>query len=208
MSKFVYFAHAMGKMIHLLTWYLFKYPFYKLSLARLGKQSKLIHTKVDGYKRISIGTKVYINDRTWLACMPLTGNANCTLTIGDGTYVGRFCHFYATSKIEIGKKVLIADRVYLADNLHQFTDVNVPVIDQPVQQTAEVIIGDGAWLGQNVCVIGAKVGKQAVVGANSVVMKDIPDYCVAVGSPAKIIKRYSFEKMEWLKTNEKGEFLI
>src|SRR5258708_21816 len=113
----------MLKKINLLFYYLFSYPLYKLSFARIGSRSRLIHTKVDGYKRISIGTKVYINDRTWLACMPLTGNANCTLTIGDGTYVGRFCHFYATSKIEIGKKVLIADRVYLADNLHQFSDV-------------------------------------------------------------------------------------
>jgi acetyltransferase-like isoleucine patch superfamily enzyme len=69
------------------------------------------------------------------------------------------------------------------------------------------MIGDGAWLGENVCVIGASVGKQSVVGANSVVMQDIPDYCVAVGTPAKIIKRYSFEKKEWLRTNEKGEFI-
>lgn len=197
----------MRKAIHLLTWYLFKYPFYKLSLAKLGSRSKLIGTKVDGAKRISIGKEVYINDKGWLACLPLTGNNNCSLTIGDGTYIGRFCHIYTTSKIKIGQKVLMADKVYIADNLHQFENVNLPVIDQPIKQTAEVTIGDGAWLGENVCVIGASVGKQSVVGANSVVMKDIPDYCVAVGSPAKIIKRYSFEKKEWLKTNENGEFL-
>ena len=198
----------MFKKIDIFFWYLFKYPFYKLSLAKMGARSRLIRTKVDGAKRISIGSKVYINDSTWLACMPLTGNKNCTLTIGDGTYIGRFCHFYSTSKIEIGKKVLIADRVYLADNLHQFDDITKPVIDQPVKQAGEVIIGDGAWLGENVCIIGAKVGKQAVVGANSVVMKDIPDYCVAVGTPARIIKRYSFDKKEWIKTNEQGEFLM
>jgi acetyltransferase-like isoleucine patch superfamily enzyme len=46
------------------------------------------------------------------------------------------------------------------------------------------------------------------VGANSVVTKDIPDYCVAVGTPARIVKRYSFEKKEWVKTNEEGEFII
>lgn len=101
----------------------------------------------------------------------------------------------------------MADKVYIADNLHQFENVNLPVIEQPIKQTAEVFIGDGAWLGENVCVIGASVGKQAVVGANSVVMKDIPEYCVAVGAPAKIIKRYSFDKKEWLKTNENGEFI-
>jgi len=197
----------MRKLFHLLNWYLFQYPFYKLSLGNLGSRSKLMHTKVDGHKRIYIGSGVYINDGGWLACLPLTGNNNCSLTIGDGTYVGRFCHFYATSKIEIGKKVLMADKVYIADNLHQYENVNMPVIDQPVKQAAQVVIGDGAWLGENVCVIGASVGKQSVVGANSVVMKDIPDYCVAVGAPARIIKRYSFEKSEWLKTNENGEFI-
>jgi acetyltransferase-like isoleucine patch superfamily enzyme len=197
----------MQKLFHLLNWYLFKYPFYKASLGNLGSRSKLVNTKVDGYKRINIGSGVYINDGGWLACLPLTGSQNCSLKIGDGTYVGRFCHFYATSKIEIGKKVLIADKVYLADNLHQYENIGIPVIDQPVKQTAAVMIGDGAWLGENVCVIGASVGKQSVVGANSVVMQDIPDYCVAVGTPAKIIKRYSFEKKEWLRTNEKGEFI-
>ena len=194
--------------MNLLIYYLFIYPRYKLLFAKIGSRSRLIRTQVDGYKRISIGSKVYINDKTWLACMPLTGNSNCTLSIGDGTYVGRFCHFYATSKIEIGKKVLIADRVYLADNLHDFSDISKPVIDQPVKQTGEVMIGDGAWLGENVCIIGSKIGRQSVVGANSVVMQDIPDYCVAVGTPARIVKRYSFEKKEWLKTNEQGEFLM
>ena len=197
----------MRKIFHLLSWYLFKYPFYKLSLGKLGSRSKLLNAKVDGGRRIFIGTAVYINDRGWLACLPLTGNQNCSLKIGDGTYVGRFCHFYATSKIEIGEKVLMADKVYIADNLHQFENVNIPVIDQPVKQTPEVIIGDGAWLGENVCVIGASVGKQSVIGANSVVTKDVPDYCVAVGSPARIVKRYSFDKKEWLKTNESGEFI-
>ncbi len=194
--------------INILLYYLFKYPCYKLLFAKIGSGTRLVRTKVDGYKRISIGSKVFINDKTWLACVPLTGNNNCSLSIGDGTYVGRFCHFYATSKIEIGKKVLIADRVYLADNLHDFSDITKPVIDQPIKQTGEVMIGDGAWLGENVCIIGAKIGKQSVVGANSVVMKDIPDYCVAVGTPARIVKRYSFEKKEWVKTNEHGEFLM
>ena len=54
-------------------------------------------------------------------------------------------------------------------------------------------------MGENVCVIGAKIGKQCVIGANSVVIHDIPDYCVAVGSPAKIIKRYDYSTQIWKK---------
>jgi len=167
----------------------------------------LFNCSINGHNKIFIGSKVYIKGGGWLACEPLTGNNDCSLKISDGTYIGRFCHIYATSGIAIGKKVLIADKVYIADNRHGYENPDLPVIDQPVQQINEVVIGDGAWLGENVCIIGASVGKNSVVGANSVVMKDIPDYCVAVGSPAKIIKRYSFEKKEWLRTNEKGEFI-
>ncbi|MBK6935738.1 MAG: acyltransferase [Chitinophagaceae bacterium] len=195
------------KKIKLLLYYLFIYPVYKLKLGAVGSRSRLIRSSIDGHKRIFIGSRVYINSGGWLACMPLTGNTDARLTIGDGTYIGRFCHIYATSKIEIGRKVLIADKVYLSDNLHGHSDIDLPVIDQPVQQTNPVLIGDGAWLGENVCVIGASVGKNSVIGANSVVTKDIPDFCVAVGAPASIIKRYNFETNQWCKTDKQGNFL-
>jgi acetyltransferase-like isoleucine patch superfamily enzyme len=195
------------KKIRLLLYYIFTYPTYKMLLGGIGTRSRLIRATIDGHKRVFIGNKVYINTGGWLACEPLTGNINAQLHIGDGTYIGRFCHIYATSKIEVGHKVLMADKVYLSDNLHGHADITQPVIDQPVQQVNPVIIGDGAWLGENVCVIGASVGKNSVIGANSVVTKDIPDFCVAVGAPAVIIKRYNFETKQWCKTDKLGNFL-
>ncbi len=187
-------------------YYLFRYPLYKGQLGSLGTRARLLQTKLEGAKNIHIGARAYINSRGWLACLPLTGDAQCSLRIGEGTYVGRFCHFYATSRIEIGKKVLIADKVYLSDNLHGYKDIRVAVIDQPVEQLAPVIIKDGAWLGENVCVVGASVGINSVIGANSVVTRDIPDYCVAAGAPAIIIKRYDHDKKEWRKTDAAGNF--
>jgi acetyltransferase-like isoleucine patch superfamily enzyme len=193
--------------INLAFYYLFQYPIYKLLFAKIGSRSRLINTKVDGYNRISIGDKVYINTGGWLACVPLTGSNAATLSIGSGTYIGRFCHIYATAEITIGNKVLMADKVYIADNLHGHTDITLPVIDQPVQQTNPVAIGDGAWLGENVCIIGASVGKNAVIGANAVVTKDIPDYAVAVGAPAYIIKRFDNSLQQWRKTDKLGNFI-
>ncbi|MBK9485746.1 MAG: hypothetical protein IPO01_11240 [Chitinophagaceae bacterium] len=101
----------------------------------------------------------------------------------------------------------MADKVYISDNLHSYENVDLPVIDQPIKQTNPVIIADGAWLGENVCVIGASVGKNSVVGANSIVNKDIPDYCVAIGSPAVIIKRYNATTKQWQKTDKDGQFI-
>lgn len=61
-----------------------------------------------------------------------------------------------------------------------------------------VIISDGTWIGTNAVIVGnVKIGKNCVIGANSVVTKDIPDYCIAAGIPARIIKRYNIETHSW-----------
>lgn len=62
------------------------------------------------------------------------------------------------------------------------------------------MIGDGSWLGKNVVVIGnVSIGKNCVIAANSVVTKDVPDYSIAAGIPARVIKRYDFDRKEWVK---------
>lgn len=171
------------------------------------KSNVLFPLNLNGIENISIGNKVHIAYKTWLAAVPLTGAEKCELIIGDGTNIGNFNHIYATRSIVIGNNVLTADKVYISDNLHGYEDVTVPIMKQPIKQIGNVIIGDGTWLGENVCVIGAKIGKNCVIGANSVVTKDIPDYCVAVGTPAKIIKRYCFENNKWIKTDKYGNFI-
>ncbi len=101
----------------------------------------------------------------------------------------------------------MADKVYVADNLHEYSRIDVPIIDQPIKQLKPVTIGDGSWLGENVCIIGASIGRNAVVAANAVVTHDIPDHCVAAGIPAVIIKRYDPVSGKWCKTNSAGQFL-
>lgn len=172
-----------------------------------NKSSLLFPLKISGFENISIGNYVNIAYKTWLAAIPHTGSKTCELVIGNGTCIGNFNHIYATNSIVIGNNVLTADKVYISDNLHSFEDITVPIIHQPIKQINTVIIGDGSWLGENVCVIGAKIGKNCVIGANSVVTKDIPDYCVAIGSPAKVIKRFCLNSNKWLKTDEKGNFI-
>ena len=179
-------------------------PFFKL----IGKNIKILNPlKIKGFKYITLSDNVMIQNNTWLEALPLTG-LNCNLIIGKNSIIGNFNHIYATNHIEIGANVLIADKVYITDNLHNYEDISLSIMNQPIKQLKKVYIGDGSWIGENVCIIGSSVGKNSVVGANSVVTKDIPSYCVAVGNPAKIIKRYNFDTKLWCKTNSIGEFVI
>jgi acetyltransferase-like isoleucine patch superfamily enzyme len=154
--------------------------------------------RVEGKQNISIHKGVIIQKMTWIAAMPLTKAEKCHLSIGEGSIIGHFNHIFATGEIEIGKNVLTADKVYISDNQHDFSNINIPILSQSIVQLPKVKIGDGSWIGENVCIMGVSIGKNCVIGANSVVTKDIPDYCVAVGSPAKIIKKYDFDSREWL----------
>jgi acetyltransferase-like isoleucine patch superfamily enzyme len=121
------------------------------------------------------------------------------LSIGDGTYIGRNAHIVALKRIRIGKSVLMGDNVYIADNYHRFDRIDLPFKDQGLGFKSEVEIGNGTWLGENVCVISSKIGKQCIVGANSVVLNDVPDYCMVAGSPARIIKKYDHSTKSWEK---------
>ena len=155
--------------------------------------------RIDGKNNISLAENVVVQKQTWLAAMPLTNANICHLKIGNGTVIGNFNHIFATGEITIGQKVLTADKVFITDNQHEFENVNLAILDQPIKQFPPLSIGDGTWIGENVCILGVSIGKNCVIGANSVVNKPIPDYCVAVGSPARVIKKYNFETRQWEK---------
>jgi acetyltransferase-like isoleucine patch superfamily enzyme len=86
---------------------------------------------------------------------------------------------------------LLARNVYIADHRHAFEDTGRAVLAQGIEGVAPVEIGDGAWLGENVVVCpGVRIGRGAVVGGNAVVTADIPDFAVAVGVPARVVRTF------------------
>lgn len=153
--------------------------------------------RIQGKKYISIAHRAVIQRQGWLLTLKID-EYEPRLEISEHTAIGDFCHIAAVREVIIEQNVLIANKVYISDNVHTFEDINQPIINQPVAFKKSVRIKEGAWLGENVCVIGASVGKNSVIGANSVVTKDIPDFCVAVGCPAKVIKKFNFENNEWV----------
>lgn len=173
---------------------------YGYRLKYLGK-SVVIKSPLRIFKQqyISIGNYTVIGYKTWLGATNSTGNEDCELIIGSNCAIGNFNHIYATKRVKIGDSVLTADKVYISDNIHGYENTTCPIKDQNIVQKNEVEIGEESWIGENVCIIGASVGKHCVIGANSVVTKDIPAYCIAVGSPAKVIKTFNIKTKTWDK---------
>lgn len=184
-----------NKISRILQWLIYKFVF-----RQIGCNSTLIKPlKIKGGKYIIIGENTIVQYKSWIEANPLIGELKAELIIGNGCVLGHFNEIYATKSIVIENNVLTADRVYISDNLHGYENPNIPVIKQPIKQNGTVRIGEGSWLGVGVCVIGANIGKHCIIGANAVVTHDIPDYSVAVGIPAKIIKRYDFKLKKWIK---------
>lgn len=172
---------------------------YRRKLGGFGDGSSISNPlRISCGKNIYIGKNVEVHSLCWLAANPLTGSDKCQLKIDDGSVIGDLCHIYATQSIVIHKNVLFANGVYVSDNSHGFRDINIPILHQQIVQKNPVEIGEGSWLGEHVCILGASIGKNCVIGANSVVTHDIPDHCVAVGAPARIIKRYDPASDTWI----------
>jgi acetyltransferase-like isoleucine patch superfamily enzyme len=140
---------------------------------------------------VEIDDNVTINSHVWFSIMPIMGDGNApSLKIGKGTYIGRFVQISCVNRIIIENDVLISDRVFICDSLHGYSEINLPVSRQPLYSPGSVEIGSGTWVGIGVAILpNVKIGKNCVIGANTVVTRDIPDYHVAVGIPAHIVGR-------------------
>ena len=124
------------------------------------------------------------------------------IIFGNNIRIAHHFQISCANTVNIGSDVNIAPFVFISDHNHKFEDPNKPIKDQgiSIKEGGAVVIGEGSWIGTKATIIGSvKIGKHCVIGANSVVTKDIPDFSVAVGSPAKVIKRYDFERKEWIK---------
>jgi acetyltransferase-like isoleucine patch superfamily enzyme len=179
-------------------WFIFFYILNAGLFKKLAFKAVLYPSvRIQGKKYISIADRSVVQRGGWLLALKI-GETNPVLNIGKNCAIGDFSHITAVGEVIIEDNVLIANKVYISDNIHTFEDVNRPIINQKVQFKKTVRIKEGAWLGENVCLIGASIGKNTVIGANSVVTKDIPDFSLAVGSPAKVIKKYDFETQKWV----------
>jgi len=135
-----------------------------------------------GFGRLEVGRWVHVGNGNSIRCH------EGSLRIGDKVVLGRDNIVNCYLDVEIGAATLVADWVYVTDFDHRTEDVHVPIKDQGIVK-APVRIGPDTWIGTKVTVLrGARVGRGCVLGAHSVVRGDVPDYAIAVGAPARVVR--------------------
>ena len=150
-------------------------------------------TTIFNEQYISIGEDTLIGPGVALSAGMVPGQeciTNPVVSIGDRCLIGKGSGIVGHFSITIGNDVWTGHHVYITDQNHGYEDVAVPISQQSQPEQA-VIIGDGSWLGHGSIVLpGVTIGEHVVIGANSVVTKNIPSFSVAVGSPARVIRKY------------------
>ncbi|MFV8341078.1 acetyltransferase [Flavobacterium sp. XS2P39] len=167
-------------------------------------QARLIRLPFDirNKKYIKIGANFTTGFGCRLEAYPL--DESVVLKLGKNVQINDYVHISAMKGVIIGDNVLIASKVFISDLNHGSygaNDIhdspNIPPNDRKLH-AASIIIEENVWLGETVCVLGGvTIGKGTIVGANSVVAKSLPPYVIAVGAPAKPVKKYNFENGKW-----------
>ena len=140
---------------------------------------------------IRIGRGTLIGPHVSLSAGMVPGQECVTdpvVRIGDRCLIGRGSGIVGHLSIEIGDDVWTGHHVYVTDQNHGYDDLDRPISVQLMPERP-VRIGDGSWLGHGTVVLpGATIGRHVVIGANSVVRGEIPDFCIAAGNPAKVVR--------------------
>lgn len=162
-----------------------------------GKGSKIrttVRRDVLPFNRFVLGRDSVVED------FSVINNGMGEVCIGDRSFIGM--SNVLIGPLEIGNNVITAQHVVLSGLNHGYSDPEIPVKDQPCA-TAKILVGDDCWIGANVVITaGVTIGKHAVIAAGSVVTKSVPDYCVAGGNPARILKQYNFKEKIWEKISK------
>ena len=138
-----------------------------------------------------VGVKIGKNLKTF----PITTIENPKgITIGDNAWISKNVAFYACNGIKIGNDVVVAKDVSFISSDHKYSSSKVKINKQGIQIAKKPIaIGDDVWIGEKAIILkSVNVGKGCVIGAGSVVTKDVPPFSIVAGNPAKIIKKRGF----------------
>jgi acetyltransferase-like isoleucine patch superfamily enzyme len=178
--------------------------YYRSIFGKIGSGSNIIKPLyLYNPEYIHIGERVQIRHgaRLEAVCIKTDGSFYPHVEIGDDSNIEQGFHLACAEQIIIGKNVAITEYVGIFDIWHMYEDILIPIKNQPIK-TAPVKIGDHSMIGMGAVIQpGVTIGKHCVIGANSVVIRSIPDYSVAVGAPARVVKQFDPVSSKWVKVS-------
>lgn len=167
----------------------------KKQFKKCGRNIKIEYPAfIAGGKKISIGNNVMLHRNARIETLDAFQNQKFKphLIIGNDVRINPYCHIGCVNKIIIGNDVLIASNVLIIDHFHgtsEFKQLKIPPRSRNLYCKGPIIIKDNVWIGENVSILpGVTIGKNAIIGANSVVTKDVPENAIVGGNPARVIK--------------------
>lgn len=180
--------------------------YFKLRTLLVFRNARIIRFPIDirGRKFIKVSKGFTTGIGCRIEAYPVSNKV--TLFFGENFQMNDYVHITAMESVKIGNNVLLASKIYISDcshgsyagDIHDSHPDSIP--KDRIMYAKPVIIEDNVWLGEFVSVLpGVTIGKGSIIGANSVVSKSIPSNVIAVGSPAKPIKKYNFETQTWEK---------
>jgi acetyltransferase-like isoleucine patch superfamily enzyme len=138
--------------------------------------------------RLEIGRHTLFEPGVWI-----TAPGSARIRIGSGTFLHLGVMIAAVELVEIGDHCMFANGCFVTDGAHRFDDPVKPVPWQGFTSKGPTRIGDNVWCGANVVVTsGVTIGERCVIGANSVVTRDLPPFSIAAGAPAKVLQEVSY----------------
>jgi acetyltransferase-like isoleucine patch superfamily enzyme len=138
--------------------------------------------------RLEIGAQTLLEPGVWI-----TAPGSATVRIGSGSFLNLGVMVAAFERVEIGDHCMFANGCFVTDGDHRFDDPEKPVPWQGFTTKGPTRVGDNVWCGANVVITsGVTVGERCVIGANSVVTRDLAPYSIAAGAPAKVLRTIEY----------------
>lgn len=177
-------------------WFLYN----KHAFGNFGINSVLYRPqKITNKNHIYIGDHVSFDKDLRMEAICTKGNQTFSphLEIGSYTHAEQRCQIFCANSVSIGNHVIISSDVFITDVSHEYRNIKLDILEQPLS-VGSTVIGDYCFIGTGVKIIKpVHIGEHVIIGANTVIHKNIPSYCIVAGNPAHIIKKYNFQTGKW-----------